>query len=130
MTIFKGLNKEKLVEGLFSGMDKSILTKEELTDLAVKAANLNFQFVKASHDESTPRSVTRRVIAIMVMAQYFITFDVGLLMYALGNDKGLDIMIRSTAAFGIITGMVMTFYFGNHMLNAVINKFSDKKVGK
>lgn len=128
MSIFKTLQPQKIVDAVFSGVDKSILTKEELLDIAVKASVLNLEFVKATQKESTPRSITRRIIAIMILGQYFLSFNVGLFGLASKLYDGKLIIELSTTAFATLSLTVVIFYFGNHIVTPIINKFSNKKV--
>ena len=60
MGFLSKLKPQKIVDTVFSGIDKAILSKEEIVDYSVKAANLNLEFVKATMSESTPRSISRR----------------------------------------------------------------------
>jgi hypothetical protein len=127
MSIFSKLKPQKIVDGIFSGIDKAILSKEEIVDYSVKAASANLEFVKACQTESTPRSITRRIIAIMILGQYFLAFNVGLLGMATEWYEGKEIIVLATEAFATISLAVVIFYFGNHMLSQIIPKFAAKK---
>lgn len=127
MSIFSKLKPQKIVDSVFSGVDKAILSKEELIDYSIKAAELNLEHLKATQNESTPRSITRRIIAIMILGQYFLSFNIGLLGRATGWYEGKEIMVESTNAFGSIALAVVIFYFGNHILNNIIPRFAAKK---
>lgn len=127
MSILKRLKPQKIVDTIFSGVDKSVLTKEELVDYAKKAADLNIEFVKLANEESSPRSISRRVIAILVIGQYVLAFNVGLIGIVLEWYDGKEILTQANNAFEWSVVSIIIFYFGNHLLNNIIPKFGDKK---
>jgi hypothetical protein len=94
--LFKKLNPQQIVDTVFSGVDKAILSKEEMVDYAKKAADMNLEFVKATQNESTPRSISRRVIAILVIGQYILAFNVGLVGMISGWYDGKEILALAT----------------------------------
>jgi len=128
MSIFSKLKPQKIIDTVFSGIDKSLLSKEELIDYSKQAASANLEFVKVTNSESTPRSITRRVIAIMVLGQYFLVFNVGLFGMVTGMFEGIKIIELSTKAFSSLAVAVVIFYFGNHLLNSIVPKFVNKKL--
>lgn len=128
MGIFTGFKPQKVFDTISSGFDKASLSKEEIVDYAIKGAELNLKFVEACQGESTPRSITRRIIAIMILGQYFLAFNIGLLGMVTGWFEGKEIIVLSTAAFGSLALAVVIFYFGNHLLATVIPKFANKKI--
>ena len=125
--LFKKLNPQQIVDTVFSGVDKAILSKEEMVDYAKKAADMNLEFVKATQNESTPRSISRRVIAILVIGQYILAFNVGLVGMISGWYDGKEILALATEAFEWSVISIIIFYFGNHLASTVIKRFSDKK---
>lgn len=127
MGIFSKLKPQKILKTLFSGVDKALLTKEEIVDYSMKAVNNNLEFVKATQKESTPRSITRRVIAIMILSQYFLAFNVGLFGMASGLFNGKEIIVLATSSFATLTITVVIFYFGNHVANSILSRFAAKK---
>jgi len=127
MGIFSKLKPQKIIDTVFSGIDKAVLSKEEIVDYTKQAAEANLNFVKASQGESTPRAKTRRIIAIMVLGQYFLAFNVGLLGMVTGWYDGKEVIVLSTEAFASLALAVVIFYFGNHLLSTVIPKFANKK---
>lgn len=127
MNIFSRLKPQKIVDTVFLGIDKAVLSKEEIVDYSVKAAELNLEFVKLANQESTPRSISRRIIAIFVIGEYVLAFNVGMIGMISGWFDGAEIISLSTEAFSWSVGAVIVFYFGNHLLNSVIPKFGNKK---
>ena len=127
MSILKRLKPQKIVDTIFSGVDKSVLTKEELVDYAKKAAEINMEFVKLANQESSPRSISRRVIAILVIGQYILAFNVGLIGIIFEWYDGKEILTQANSAFEWSVVSIIIFYFGNHLLNNIIPKFGDRK---
>ena len=130
MSIFSKLKPQKIVDAVFSGVDKSVLTKEEIVDYAKESAKINQEFVRMTMAESSPRSITRRVIAVLVLGQYFIAFNVGLVGIVSGWYDGKEILSLATDAFEWASISVIIFYFGNHLLTNVTQKFADAKKPK
>ena len=114
------IKPQKIIDGVFSGIDKSVLTKEEIIDYSIKAAELNLEFIKATQAESTPRSISRRVIAILVIGQYVLAFNIGLLGIATGWFEGKEILTLTREAFEWSVISIIVFYFGNHLLNTML----------
>ena len=127
MSIFSKLKPQKILDTVFSGIDKGLLSKEELIDYSKQAASANLEFVKVSNSESTPRSITRRIIAILVLSQYFLVFNVGLFGMVTGMFEGIKIIELATKAFSSLAVAVVIFYFGNHLLNSLVPSFAAKK---
>jgi hypothetical protein len=128
MGIFKGkINLQETIDSVFKGVDQRKLTNEEIVEYSIKAADLNLEFVKATNAESTPRSISRRIIAILVIGQYCLAFNVGLVGMASGWYEGKEILIQATSAFEWSVISIIIFYFGNHLLSSVIPKFGNKK---
>lgn len=125
--LFSKLNPQQIVDTVFSGVDKAILSKEELVDYAKQAAEMNLEFVKLTQQESTPRSISRRVIAILVIGEFILAFNVGLVGIISGWYDGKEILTLSSDAFGWAVGAVIIFYFGNHLANTVVSRFANKK---
>ncbi len=126
--LFSKLKPQQIVDTVFSGVDKAVLSKEELVDYSKKAAELNLEFVKATQQESTPRSISRRVIAILVIGEYILAFNAGLVGIISGWYDGDEILSLATGAFEWSVISIIIFYFGNHLANTVISKFAQKKV--
>lgn len=128
MGIFKGkIDLQKTADGIFSGIDKAVLSKEEIVDYTVKAAEANLEFVKATQTESTPRSISRRIIAILVIGQYILSFNVGLVGMVSGWYNGKEIITLSTEAFEWSVISIIVFYFGNHLLTTMLPKMGKIK---
>ena len=127
MGILNKLKPQKIVDTIFSGIDKGILSKEEIVDYSVKAAEANLEFIKATQTESTPRARTRRIIAIMVLAQYFLAFNAGLVGIITKLYNGEEIISLATEAFAKLAIAVVIFYFGNHLLTTIMPKLGIKR---
>ena len=130
MGIFSKLKPQKIINTIFSGVDKAVLTKEELLDIAVKTTAANLEFVKATQTESTPRSVSRRIIAKIVLYQTCLSTNVGLVGIITGYYDGFQVLKITGETFLPLTMSVVIFYFGNHIVKAVVSKFANQKVEK
>ena len=66
---------DKTTDGIISGFDKIFFTDEEKSDVIIKklelaeqASKLHIELMKATADENSIRSVTRRMAAIVIMS--------------------------------------------------------------
>ena len=130
MSIFSKLKPQKIVDSVFSGVDKAILTKEEMIDYTNKAVEQNIEFVKLTMQESTPRSISRRIIAILVIGSFVVSFFSGLFGLITGWYEGKVILELTNDTFDWAVISIIVFYFGNHMINNLLPKFAEKKLNK
>ena len=116
----------KVVDGVVSGVDKLFFTDEEKTEASQKAMDSIYSFIKTTMDESSIRSITRRVLAVMIVAVFLFLLVFGALVYffdatwaahALGCAKSLSNLVLA----------VSVFYFGPYQVGGMIQKI---KMGK
>lgn len=116
---------EKLIDGAMSGLDKLILTEEEKRDFSVKAGELYLKHQGIIANENTARSITRRILATMIMAIFLL-----LLVFAVGTWKFYPEWAKFTlsVASNLSTGFtaIIIFYFGYYAVGNIL----DKKNGK
>ena len=115
---------DKTTTGIVSGIDKMFYTEEEKAEMlqkrleiAEQASKTHIELMKVTHDETTARSVTRRIIAILIMA---ITVISMVLLCAIWKyDKAWGEFILRVIEYyqlGWAFIAVVVFFFGNHMI--------------
>jgi len=117
---------EKLADAAIKSGDALIYTDEEKSKTAERQRDLYFRFLELSRDESSIKSITRRVLAFAVIGQWLalINLAAGLGVWgALAETK--QPAEAALFVFGLIQDMfwfvfaVGTFYFGAGIINQV-----------
>lgn len=112
------------VNAIVKGADALVLTDEERINYNLKAAELHLKLTEQVGKESTPTSISRRIVAMTVLVP-FVFLKVGsaviYLIGSLGDEINGSLINVSThwnlAAqdFSIPAGAVVVFYFGGHI---------------
>jgi len=114
---------EKVSTGIMSGIDKAFYTKEEQAINGIKVMDSQLEFIKMALSESSIRSVTRRVIAIIIMTLFSFAFMFTVLVWK--YDPGwAEHCIQTVVKFslGELTFMVGVFFFGSHALASFVKR--------
>lgn len=115
---------EKTTSGIMSGIDKMFYTEEEKAEmfqkrleLSEQASKVHIELMKTTHDETTTRSVTRRVIAISIMFITFLSIISLCVVWKVDNQWGEFILkVVEYYQLGWAFIAVVVFFFGNHMI--------------
>lgn len=111
----------KGTDGIIAGIDKLFYTDEEKAEAGMKVTELAISMVKATHSESTIRSVTRRWLAWLVMGVFCFLITLGALIWKI--DEGWAIHILKCA--GLLSNLALAvgiFYFGYYGVKAIVGK--------
>lgn len=105
-------NVERVVDATISGVDKIWFTEEEKAEHAIKISELALKRVELALQETTVRSITRRLIALGVFGVVTVlTFWIALL-WSFGK-KGLAMDLLNLLKFWAVPwSAVVIFYFG------------------
>lgn len=116
---------DNIINSAVSGIDKMWFTNEEKSEITRDMANGLQDFVKQTLDESTARSRTRRIIAIMIMAVYLLLILAAVVAYAFNKDYASFILsiIGEMSTYAL---MVAGFFFGAHLLGRDLVKKKKK----
>ena len=105
----------KTVDGVIAGVDKLFFTDEEKSEASQKTIDTYLEFMKLATDENSVRSMTRRVLAVMILGSFLVMLVAAAIMwrfdpqwagFVLGCAKSIDNLVL---AIGI-------FYFGPYQL--------------
>jgi len=122
----------KILDAGLSGLDKIIFTSEEKADLALKMGEQHIALMNAIAQESTPQSLSRRYLTLLVVGAFtFLIIGSALIDFvavamesenfqALAKrwyEKGKD-------SYGWATTAAIVFYFGSQskLLTGLIKK--------
>ena len=113
-----------VVEGAIAGVDKLFFTDEEKADTKIKMQQIWLEAIKTTANESSIRSITRRILAVMIMGSFLFLILASFFCFP---------FLPTMAAFGLslakelstLTLAVGVFYFGTYAIGTYL--FKDKK---
>lgn len=99
--------------GIGQWIDEQQFTEQERAELRKEIMDRYMQFIEKAYDESGARTITRRILAVMIVSGFTATFLLGMVTYPLSPEfsKFLLDWIEATQ-FDWITITVIAFYFG------------------
>jgi hypothetical protein len=108
------------VDWVGRGIDAAFYTEEEKAADGKELIKMRMGMVKDLQDQYAPRSLTRRVLAIIVFGNFFLHINIALLFWFLGQEIELVIdMIKMELQLVLI---VAFFYFGYYGVKQVMTK--------
>jgi len=127
MGLFSGkLDVGKLVDKASSGIDKIFFTKEEKADFSFKIADSLAQYVNSTISENSARSITRRYLAILIMATYLFLMVAACGVSIWDVEKGTFIFDVANKMSTLVL-MVGAFFFGAYMVGSHLLDKKKKK---
>jgi len=108
-SLFKKIDVGKAVDTVFSGIDKSILTKEELVDYESKKADMLTKFVL--NDNNITRGISRRVIAFMFSIVFLALIVLGVGVWTVNEEYSEFIFTVIKELLLTPVSMILAFYF-------------------
>jgi len=111
-----GKQVDKVTDAVINGIDAVFYTDEEKAADTAKRSALWFKFMELSREESSIKSVTRRIIAILVMVHWLLFLDVAAVLYLLDKQPQAKAIFDLSNSMLWIVGGVGAFYFGAHLL--------------
>jgi len=119
MGLFGGkLNLGKVFDTVSSGVDKLAFTKEEKSELNMKLSDKVADFVHSTLSENTERSKARRVIAYVVVGNFFALMWAVILLHIFEMQEAAEFITGVVSDWKIATAfiMVLGFFFGSYLL--------------
>ncbi len=129
LNIFKNLikiNPQKVFDTVASGVDEAFYTKEEQSDDARKVYQDYFEWYKTTLEESTVRSITRRILAILFAACYLLLIIASAVAYKFDPEYS-SFLWEVSKTIGPYVGGIMLFYFGYYGVKNVVKENNKKK---
>jgi hypothetical protein len=117
---------DKIIDSIVKTGDALFYTKAERSEFDMQRQALWLELQKTLADESSPRSVNRRVVAWAVILMTSFMTIMCLAAAALGAHEFCANVIATATAFKWDWAFcgVIVFYFGTHMLSATVGKKS------
>lgn len=114
---------EKVLDGAISGIDKIVFTEEEKADMRAKLGDQWVELQKVLSEESTTRSVTRRILAVLIIVPFVLTCVGSSIAYPFNADYANFLWDVAEGAYGTFALMIGAFYFGPYMIGQVASAF-------
>lgn len=121
LNFLKPTDSGKIIDDATSAVDKLFFTNEERADYLQKAAQVQLDFQKATASESTVRSVTRRVLAIMMYA-VFLGLVIATAVTGFFDVEKAKFLFSLVGQLFSLAMAVTVFYFGGYYLPGMFRK--------
>lgn len=102
---------EKGLEMINKGVDGAFYTSEEKGDMA-----------KSLQDEFTPRAITRRILAVIVIVHFFVHINLWVWFAWRGNANMVKELKEILTIEGKLALTVIIFYFGYYGIKSILKK--------
>jgi hypothetical protein len=133
----KGLFKtEKAIEQgatlantIARGIDTMFFTEQEKAEFRLKASEIWLKAMDKSAEESTARSVTRRILSVLILSQYCIFLYLVAVLWPINKEWALTIFDIVKHMWPIVVS-VIAFYFGPYFLSYLFGGKNDNGKAK
>lgn len=102
------------IKGVGSWIDEKELTEEERVKFTIEAARAHLELIKATADENSIRSITRRWLAWGIAGTVCASFTVGVGLAIAGRGDTVAAIVALSEAYSLGWAFVsvIVFYFG------------------
>lgn len=117
-----------LIKDASAGIDMLWFTDEERAIQGIKIMDQALEFNSKIRDENSVRARARRFLAIIIVVNYILIVDFGIIWMVFKNaEQGKAILTLSSVTFGTIVLCVVISYFGYYGGLALLNGYKKKK---
>jgi len=108
---------DKMLDAVIKGGDALVFTAEEKAEFNQKASEIYLKHMELVGKESSPTSMSRRIIAILVVSPFvFLTLGSALLDLAGKPEIANHWQELAMTDYSSLVLAVVVFYFGTHVL--------------
>ena len=104
------------------GLDALVFTEEERAELNKRLGDQWLELQKLLGQETTTQSVTRRVLAMLVVVPFVILVLSAAVVYPFNQEYAKFLLDLAQSQFGWLTMGVAAFYFGPFMIQRMLKK--------
>jgi len=112
----------KVLDGAIKGVDALIYTEEEKAVARQKLSDQWIELQKTMGEETTVRSVTRRVLAILIIVPFIMLTLAAAIAFPFNLEYSKFLLELAQGQFGVLALGVSGFYFGPYMLSYLQKK--------
>ena len=106
-------------KGIGNWIDEQKFTDQESAEMRLKAGDMMLDMVKATHDENSVRSVTRRVLAWAIMGTFLLLILMSVILYRIDVEYAKFVFdVATKSDLGWLAAGVGGFYFLAHVVRA------------
>ena len=121
MNIFKWFSSgskaaEQVLDGAMKGLDAIVYTDEEKSAARQKLMDNWLELQKALGEETTVRSVTRRILAVLIVVPFVVLILAAAVVYKFDLEYAKFLLTLAESQFGWLVLGVAGFYFGPYMM--------------
>lgn len=113
-----GKTVEKITDGVINGADALVYTDEEKAADRAKRSELWFKFMEMARDESSIRSVTRRLLAVVIIGHWLLYLNISLGLYLFDETEKATHVFGLAGEMNLLVAGVGAFYFATHLMRA------------
>lgn len=105
---------QESIKAVGTYIDEKNLTEEERVKYHLQAGTTHLELIKATANENSVRSITRRYLAWSIVGVALINAQIAIILAWFGKDELVDKMLEIAEAYyiGWAFGAVVVFYFG------------------
>ena len=119
---------EKAVDKVGKAADTLNFSQQERAQLNAETVEGLARFVNETANESTDRSITRRYLAIMIIAVYLLISMIIVVYYPFNHEVASQLVkLVIELDLGIAFISVIAFFFGAHMIRGFVAPKNEKK---
>jgi len=113
-----GKNSETLITGAVAGIDALVFTAEEKSRASLEAYQLWLKTQEVLASESSVRSITRRILAIMILGTFLGLLIAAAVAYPISETYAAFLLSLASELSGLSLA-IGCFYFGVHLLRGL-----------
>ncbi len=108
---------EQVLGGAMKGIDAIVYTDEEKAAAKQKLLDNWLELQKALGEETTVRSVTRRILAVLIVVPFVMLILAAAVVYKFDMEYAKFLLALAESQFGWLVLGIAAFYFGPYFLN-------------
>ncbi len=105
-----------VLDGAVKGIDALVYTDEEKAAMRQKLGDQWLELQKVLGEETTVRSVTRRILAVLIVVPFVFLILAAAVVYKFDMEYAKFLLALAESQFGWLVLGVAGFYFGPYMM--------------
>ena len=114
-----------LIKHTASGLDKLFFTDQEKAQVSLQTMQMHFKLVEMTMGETSIRSITRRILAWLIMGGFLFLIFFSAIVYKLSPEWASFVFKCAGQIYELVL-MVGFFYFGYYAVSSIVSKAKEK----
>jgi hypothetical protein len=115
----------KLIDYTASGLDKLFFTDQEKANVSLQTMEMHLRLVEITMNESSIRSITRRILAWLIMGGFLFLIFFSAIVFKLSPEWAAFVFKCAGQTYELVL-MVGFFYFGYYAVSSIVTKAKEK----